>query len=332
MPIYRHHNGLHIHYQIDGAPGAPTLVFVNGLTQATRHWVFFREHFKALGWRVIVYDLVGQGESSKPVLGSRFEENADVLAALLRHLEVDQAYIAGISFGGIIVLRFAIDYPELCAGIVPMSTFSEMNAQAKLIGANLFVGMARVGFEYLIDLLMPLNFSNAWIEENWDALTDMKRLGASANSIFAIQNLMESLRDFQGFTGELGKIRCPTLILNGEYDAFTTRHDHELLRRHIRPSRLVFMQHVHHAFTLEIPELTARVIRRFVEQVESGEWRGDRSVWIANDNPKRGPVFYPYQGDHTRAIAVPKPPRSRPKRRASATIKAPRRASSAGRT
>ena len=296
--------GHRIYFELDGPAGAPVMVFINGLTQATRHWAGYRDYFTGHGYRVLTYDLLGQGDSSKPVLGLGFDDNTDVLRELMDALEIDKAFVGGISFGGIIVLKFGIKYGERLHGIVPMSTFSQMDAQLYKIGTNLYQGMARVGFEYLVDLFTSYNFSDRWIAANADAIPGIKRASSSINDLYAIQNLMESITHFEGFTDELDRIRCPTLIMNGEFDALTPRRYHELLRQRIGNSRLLLMQHVFHAFTLEIPEITCRVLRDFMEQVLEGRWQGDQSVWIANDDPQGEPLMFPCPGDHTRAIPV----------------------------
>lgn len=281
---------------------APTLVFINGLTQATHHWAGYRDYFHGNGFQVLTYDLLGQGGSSKPVLDISFDDNTDMLADLLSHLGVDKAYVSGISFGGVVALRFGIRYPDRLAGLIPMSTFSQMDGQLKKIGENLYTGMSRVGFEFLVDMFTAYNFTDAWIEQHEQAIPGMKRASMSINDVYAIQNLMESLAGFKPFTDELEQIGCPTLILNGEFDALTPRRYHELMRQHIPHAALVLMPEVCHAFTLEIPALTCRVIEHFIRQVEQGAWEGDKGVFVAEDGADT--PLTPCAGDHTRAIPV----------------------------
>jgi len=254
----------------------------------------------------LTYDLLGQGVSSKPILFIDFEDNPKILCSLLDHLNIEKAYIMGISFGGVIVLKFGIKYPERVKGLVPMSAFSEMDEQLYLKGINLYEGMVRVGFEYLFNLLMPINFSSTWIKNNQELIPIIKRTSFSYNDLFAIQNLIEAIRDFKGFTPQLKKIKSPTLIMNGEYDCLTPRWCHELMRVNIKNSRVMLVQHACHAFTLEMPEIACRVIADFVNQVETKKWKGDQSVWIASDDPGSDIIAFPCEGDHTRAIPFPK--------------------------
>ncbi|GBC59474.1 lysophospholipase [Desulfonema ishimotonii] len=301
MAIFTY-NDHDIHYEFSGEPDTPVITFINGLTQRTDHWIQYAKNLNKAGYRVLSYDLLGQGTSSKPVLFIDFNENPKILAALLDHLRIQQTYVAGVSFGGIIVLHFGIEYPDRVKGLIPMSCFTEMDGQLRYIGLNLYTGMVNVGFEYLVDLLIPINFSSAWIEKNRENIPLLKRTSFSYNDLYAIQNLIESIRDFRPFTKELGKIACPTLILNGEYDCLTPRWAHEVMRLNISNSRLMIMQKVCHAFTIEIPDITCRVIADFADQVETGRWGGDKSVWIAADDPASEEIAFPCQGNHTRAV------------------------------
>lgn len=293
-----------IHYEINGVPGRPIITIINGLIQGTQHWTKYIRLFNDAGYQVLTYDLLGQGSSSKPVLFVDFDENPTILIALLDHLQIKQSYVMGISFGGVISLKLAINYPERVKGIIPISTFSETDQQLFLKGLNLYTGMIKVGFEYLVDLFNAVNFSSSWMRDNKEMLEISKRKSFSYNDIYGIQNLIESMINFRGFTPELKKIKCPAMIMNGEYDYLTPRWCHEVLRRNIKNSRLILMQHVCHAFTVEIPEITCRIIVDFMQQVESKQWKGDKSVWIATDNPQSRELLFPCSGDHTRAIPL----------------------------
>jgi 3-oxoadipate enol-lactonase len=291
-----------IHYVFNGPPDRPVITIINGLIQGTQHWTKHTKYFNDAGYRVLTFDLLGQGSSSKPILFIDFDKNYKILAALLDHLQIKKTYVMGISFGGAIALKLAINYPQKVKGLLPMSTFSEMDEQLFLKGLILYTGMTKIGFEYLVDLFNAFNFSSPWMLQNKELLEISKRKSFSYNDLYAIQNLLESIRNFRGFTPELKKIKCPTLIMNAEFDFLTPRWCHEVIRKNIKNSRLMLMQHVCHAFTIEIPEITCRVIVDFMEQVENKKWKGDQSVWIATDDPKADILSFPCAGDHTRGI------------------------------
>lgn len=291
-----------IRYELAGEKNAVTLVFVNGLTQAAHLWGAYVPQFVDRGYRVLTFDMLGQGESDKPVLFSDFDRQARTLSALIGALGLERPFVAGISFGGAVALRYAILYPDGLRGLVAMGAFSELDGRLKWIGANLFAGLAAVGTEYLQNWFMTFNFSGKWLEANDAAIPAMRRRGYSLNDQYALQNLMEAVANCPSFSHELPAIRVPALIVNGEYDYITHRGLHDILRAGIARSRLVIVQHACHAFTLECPEVTTRLIDDFMGKTLRDEWEGDQSTWVANDDPKGEPLYLPVLGDPLRAI------------------------------
>jgi len=306
-------NGCSIHYQLTGASGQPVVTFLNGLTQSVRLWSPYGEYFAACGYQVLSYDMPGQGLSAKPVLGVDLAGQRAVLLGLLDELKIERTHLCGISFGGVVALSFAIEHGERLHSLVVMSAFAEVTPQMRFLGAALHEGLTEVGLPYLQTLLYPMNMSSAWLEANADRIPEMKRMGYMANDLFALQNLVESLANFEPLTPQLGRVTCPTLLMNGEFDYFTPRECHEVMRRGIRKSRLLIMPRAYHAFTLEMPAVTMRQIRHFTELVENGKWQGDQTVWVAHEDATATPPCWRYTGDHLRAISVPAPKKSRPR-------------------
>ncbi|THB63782.1 MAG: alpha/beta hydrolase [Gammaproteobacteria bacterium] len=293
-----------VFYQVFGEEGAPVIAFINGLSMRTAHWMPMIENLCSGGFRVLVYDMLGQGSSSKPVLNMRFDENAAVLSGLIEEIGAEQAYVSGISYGGVVAMKFAYLYPEKARGVIPVSTFTEMDGQFRYRAMNLHKGLTDVGFGFYIDLLMPLNFTSAWIDEHSNILEFTKRIAVAGMEVYGIQNIMEQLADFTSITEDIAKIKCPTLIMNGEYDCFTPRHMHDIIRKQIKNSRMVLVQNVAHAMTIEIPDLCCQVIAHFIEEVETGTWKGDQEVYIAQDSLGAHPVIFPCVGDYMRNLPI----------------------------
>lgn len=297
--------GERVFYDVKGPEDRPAYVLVNGLTQFAGMWERHCAALVAAGFRVTSFDLLGQGQSAKPPLFIEMADQLRVVDALVEMLGPGRVFLAGISFGGVIAMRYAIEHGEKLAGLVPMSTFSELPPQLLLIGNNLHRALTLGGVGYLQDWFLPMNLSGEWLGQNLTRLEAVKRPSYLTNDLYAVQNLMESFLRFDAFTDRLGEIRCPTMILNGEYDFLTPRSVHELLRAGIPGSALVIVPRAYHAFTLEMPELTADVLARFANQVEAGTFAGGRSVWIGP--AAVGDPFEPFpEGfDHLRFIPAP---------------------------
>ena len=301
MPFLTH-GSYRIRYELDGPERGPTYVLVNGLTQYAELWDAYRNALIARHFRVATFDLLGQGASDKPELFISQDDQVAALRLLIDELGDGPIFLGGISFGGLIALRYAIAHGRRLAGLVPMSCFAELPPQLLLIGNALRTGMILGGTSYLQDLLLPMNVSDEWLKPVLDKLDSVKRQGWLVNDVFALQNLMESFLDFQPLTSQLASIGVPTMILNGEFDFLTPRALHDTLRLEIPDSALVIIPHAFHAFTLEKPDLTADLLSRFAEDVLAGKWKGDRSVWIAPENAGDPLIPFPKGHDHLRAI------------------------------
>jgi len=186
-----------------------------------------------------------------------------------------------------------------------MSSFAELTPQLELLGNVLYEGLTQVGLPYLQSMLYPMNMSSTWLGANRARIPAMMRSGYISNDLYALQNLMESFIRFKPLTPRLNEIRGPVLLMNGEYDFFTPRECHELLRRELPNCRLMLVQHAYHAFTVELPDITLRQLHEFFRSVDDGTWSGDGSVWIASDRADAKPHAFPCPGDHMRALPLP---------------------------
>ena len=294
-----------IRYELDGPDKGPAYVLVNGLTQYAELWGAYRDALVAKDFRVVTFDLLGQGESDKPSLFISQDDHVAVLRLLIDQLGDGPIFLAGISFGGIIALRYAIEHPDIRWRVWSlMSTFAELPPQLFLLGNVMRTGLILGGTSYLQDMLLPMNLSDAWLAPLLDKLEAVKRQGWLVNDVYALQNLMESFLDFKPLTPELHKIRIPTMILNGEFDFLTPRPLHDTLRIHIPDSALVIIPRGYHAFTLEKSALTADLLVRFAADVMAKQWKGGGSVWIAPEEAGGTIEPFPEGYDHLRALPI----------------------------
>src|ERR1700720_3103332 len=227
-----------IHYELSGPEHGPVCVLVNGLTQYIKLWMPFRDGLVARGFQVASYDMLGQGQSDKPRLFIEQHEQVDVLRNLIASLGTRPVFVGGISFGGAIVLRYAVEHPGTIAGLVLMSSFAELSPQLTRIGMALRTALILGGTTYLQDLLFPMNFSDGWLEAKADLIGLATHRGWLINDVYALQNLMDSFLNFEPLTAKLGAIRAPTMIMTGEFDFLVPRPLQDSLRTHIPDSAL----------------------------------------------------------------------------------------------
>jgi len=109
-------NGTRLVYEIHGTGEIP-LVMLHGGFESRRAWDLVVPHL-ADSFRVLTYDQRGYGESELPGGQSSVHEDVTDLAALIEHLGLAPAWVAGQSSGGNIVVRFATERPDLLRGII----------------------------------------------------------------------------------------------------------------------------------------------------------------------------------------------------------------------
>lgn len=106
---------------IDRGTGVP-LVLIPGVQG---RWEYMRPAVDALSqhFRVITFSLAGERAAGRPYDGRRgFDDLADQVDAVLDNRGIDAAIVCGVSFGGLVALRFAAARPARVKALVLVST------------------------------------------------------------------------------------------------------------------------------------------------------------------------------------------------------------------
>jgi len=107
---------------MDIAPSGPangkSVVLLHGKSFSGDYWAGPIKILAAKGYRVIVPDQLGFGKSAKPDIRYSFDLLARNTKALLDKLGIERAAIVGHSFGGMLAVYFARDYPDVTQVLV----------------------------------------------------------------------------------------------------------------------------------------------------------------------------------------------------------------------
>ena len=111
-------NGINFNYQVDGAEGAPWIIFSNSLMTNLSIW---DDQAAALKneFRVLRYDQRGHGGTDAPPGKYSFATLTDDVIALMDGLSIKRAHFAGISMGGMTALFLAERYGDRFDRIFP---------------------------------------------------------------------------------------------------------------------------------------------------------------------------------------------------------------------
>jgi pimeloyl-ACP methyl ester carboxylesterase len=109
-------NGVRLRYELTGE-GENPLVFVHGSWVSHGSWDPVVPKL-AESLQVLTYDRRGHSESERPVGPDSILEDVADLAALIEHVGLGPAWVAGNSFGASITLRLAAQRPDLLRGVI----------------------------------------------------------------------------------------------------------------------------------------------------------------------------------------------------------------------
>lgn len=146
-------NGTKIYYDDEGQPSGSPIVLVHGFPLSHEMWASQIEVLKS-AYRVVAFDLRGQGRSEVGDGQFTLEFLVDDLIALLDHLKIEQAILCGLSMGGYVSLRAVERNTQRVSGLVLCDTKSEADTnETKLARAASIRALKKDGVETYGNLL-----------------------------------------------------------------------------------------------------------------------------------------------------------------------------------
>ncbi|MFQ5602461.1 MAG: alpha/beta fold hydrolase [bacterium] len=246
-------NDVELYYELHGK-GNDHLVLNNGVMANTASWVYqvpvLKEHF-----RVLLYDMRGQGQSQKWREGDSeytWDTHAADLAALLEALKINSANIGGISYGGELALYFALRYPDLCKRLIISNAVSHVEPQLRAIIESWILAAQTGDHELFYRSTWFWNFSEDFFADHFDLL--MNRIEAA--KALHLPSVIQLCRCFLkiNITEHLQKIQQPVCVIVGEKDILKPVHYSATLARRIPNSELHILPAAGHASFWERPD------------------------------------------------------------------------------
>lgn len=199
-------NGLNMYFEIHGI-GQP-LVLIHGGVGAIE---MFGEVLPLLaeGRQVIAVDLQAHGRTADIDRPLSYEQMADDIGALIKHLGFEKADVIGYSLGGGVALRTAIQHPEVVKKLVIVSTPFKRDGWYP----EILAGMGQMGPEAAEPMkqtpMYQLYVSLAPRPEDWPVL--LTKLG-------------QLLGQDYDWSKDVAAIKAPTMIVVGDADSVRTAH------------------------------------------------------------------------------------------------------------
>lgn len=254
--------GVHFHYE-EAGDGTP-LVLIHGLGADLHFWdasfETFAQHHRTLRW-----DIRGAGASDAPPGPYRPDDFSNDLLHLLDALQIERTHLAGVSMGGVIAQRFALDYSSRLLSLVLVSTSSEVGPRAVAMRRRLADQVEERGFDER-NSDASRAFSPTFAAQHPELVRRMGEVTRACDPK-AYAAAARAVAEYC-WTFELEHVTTPTLILQGLDDLLTPPGGSVRMSRALPHSRLLMIPQAGHYLPLEQPSLFINCVLAFTAGIE----------------------------------------------------------------
>lgn len=218
------------------------------------------------GFRLLMPDVRGHGQSEKPAGEYGVPLFAGDVAAMLDALGLRQVHVVGLSMGGMIAFQLGVDRPDLVASLTIINSGPELVARglAMRFALALRLFMIRVfGPRGLAKMLAGKLFPDPKDEALREEVR--QRLGSNDKDVY-----LRATRGLIGWSVEarLGELTCPVLVVGSEHD-YTPVDFKRAYTKKIAGAQLEVIPGSRHFATFDAPEALAKVIVPFLQRASA---------------------------------------------------------------
>jgi haloalkane dehalogenase len=252
----------------DEPSGADPVLLVHGFPQSSYMWHQLLPALASVGRRAIAPDLPGYGDSP-PDRPATWERHVEALERFRGGLGLERVVLVNHDWGGMISLRWMLDYSAPLSGLVLSNTGffpdGEWSGMGKAMrtegqGEALIDSVSREGLAAMLGQ-MGSGFDDEAVDEYWkgfateDGRRGMLELYRSGD--------FEKLEPYEGRLAELG---APTLVLWGKNDDYAPVGGAYRFGKEIPGSKLVIVEDAGHFVWEDDPERCAREVVEFLRE------------------------------------------------------------------
>ena len=264
-------SGVSIYYEVTGE-GFP-LVWSHTFSGSYRSWEP-QVRFFARRYQVITYSDRGYPPSEVPTDPEAYsqDQGVDDLYQLLRHLNIQQAYVGGLSMGGALALSFGIAHQEMCRALIIASAGSGTTDRDHFLRETqarsdqlLSEGIRPVADSYSsqpFERKDPRGFAEFIRTYGGNSAE------GSALTLRGVQMKRPTIYDLEE---KMRGLRVPALVMIGDEDE-PCIEPAVFMKRHIPSCGLSVFPQSGHTINQEEPDLFNRTVLDFLTAVEVGRW------------------------------------------------------------
>jgi len=247
-------NGIKMYYEIQGEGKPLVLIHGGGSTIQTTFGKILPMLSKR--YKTIAVELQAHGHTTDRDAPESFVQDADDVAALLKQLNINKAFVFGFSNGGSTTLQLAIRHPEIVEKIVVVAGAYKREGFI----AGFFESMPNATLD-----VMPQGLKAAFLKINLDTTALMNMFNKDKQRMIDFKDWDDS---------DLQNIKAPALIINADKDVVLPEHALKMSKL-IPNSELIILPGLHGECLGEIettqpnsklPAITVQLVEEFLDK------------------------------------------------------------------
>jgi len=221
-------------------------------------------------FRVLVFDNMGGGLSSKPDRPYTMAEMADHAAAVLDGTDAERAYVVGLSMGGMIAQELALRHPiRVCALVLGCTHCggSERIPPAPEV-IQRFADNQGLSPEEIVEKNLRLMITEEFWQSGSESLRSYRerQFMAPIQPDYALQRQLEAIRRFDT-CNRLADIKAPTLIFTADRDLLVPPENGRILASRIPGAEIKDLTNSGHLIHLESAEAFHQSVLKFFQNL-----------------------------------------------------------------
>ena len=268
-------NGVEIYYEVTGQ-GYP-LIWSHEFGGSYDSWEA-QVKFFSRRYQVITYAARGWPPSDVPEDPTAYTQDIVVndLYLLMRHLNISEAHIGGLSMGGSVALNFGITHPEMAKSLIVASAGSGSTNRDTFLSTGQSMA-ARLLSEGMVPVANDYGTTNIRVQlrrkdpMGFETFARLLSEHSATGSALTYQGFVMNRPTVFELEDKLKSLRVPTLIMIGDEDEPCIEPG-IFMKRTIPISGLSCFPQSGHAINLEEPDLFNRTVLDFLTAVEAERW------------------------------------------------------------
>jgi pimeloyl-ACP methyl ester carboxylesterase len=270
-------NGVNLYYEVTGS-GYP-LLFSHEFAGDYRSWEPQVRYFSRR-YRVITYNARGYPPSDVPEDPRAYSQAqaAEDIVGLLRHLDIAQAHLVGLSMGGYAVLHVGLRHPQLVRSMVVAGCgYGSVPAERERFqrdSAHIAERLEREGMRAVAEIYArgPTRVQFADKDpRGWREFAAQLAEHSALGSALTLRGVQGQRPSVYALEAQMRQCRVPTLIVTGDEDD-PCLEPGLFMKRTIPTAGLLVLPKSGHTINLEEPEAFNRAVSDFLTAVEAGAW------------------------------------------------------------